>query len=55
MNSFENIMERAAELQSLGQAYALVTVIKTIAPTSANVGDKALGDNRRRKQSRGAR
>jgi xanthine dehydrogenase accessory factor len=42
MNSFENIMERAAELQSLGQAYALVTVIKTIAPTSANVGDKAL-------------
>jgi xanthine dehydrogenase accessory factor len=42
MNSFENIIERAAELQSIGQAYALVTVIKTVAPTSANVGDKAL-------------
>jgi xanthine dehydrogenase accessory factor len=42
MNSFENIIERAAELQAAGQAYALVTVIKTVAPTSANVGDKAL-------------
>lgn len=42
MNSFENIIERASELQSMGQAYALVTVIKTVAPTSANVGDKAL-------------
>jgi len=42
MNSFEQIMGRAAELQSLGQAYAMVTVIKTVAPASSNPGDKAL-------------
>jgi xanthine dehydrogenase accessory factor len=42
MNSFENIIQRAGELQAMGQAYALVTVIKTVAPTSSNVGDKAL-------------
>jgi xanthine dehydrogenase accessory factor len=42
MNSFEQIMERATELQALGQAYALVTVIKTVPPASCNPGDKAL-------------
>jgi xanthine dehydrogenase accessory factor len=42
MSNFDDIIARASELRAQGQSYALVTVIKTIAPTSANVGDKAL-------------
>jgi xanthine dehydrogenase accessory factor len=42
MNSFEQIIERAAELQAQGQAYVLATVIKTVPPASCNPGDKAL-------------
>lgn len=42
MSNFDDIIERARELESQEQAYALATVIKIIHPTSANVGDKAL-------------
>jgi xanthine dehydrogenase accessory factor len=42
MSSFDDIIERARELESQEQSYALATVIRVIHPTSANVGDKAL-------------
>lgn len=42
MSSFEEIIERARELELQEQSYALATVIRIIHPTSANIGDKAL-------------
>ena len=42
MSSFIHLVDRARELESQQQSYALATVIRVIHPTSANVGDKAL-------------
>lgn len=41
MNS-ETLLARAARMQAAGEPYALVTVVRALAPTSAKVGDKAL-------------
>lgn len=42
MSNFDEIIERARQLEAQEQPYALATVIRVIHPTSANVGDKAL-------------
>jgi xanthine dehydrogenase accessory factor len=40
--NFDRILERARELQRLGRGFALVTVTRAQAPTSAKPGDKAI-------------
>lgn len=44
----ETLLARAARMQAAGEPYALVTVVRALAPTSASVGDNALvtADNR---------
>lgn len=42
MNDVRTLWARARELDSAGTSYALVTVVRALAPTSARVGDKAL-------------
>lgn len=42
MSNFDEIIERARELETLEQSYALATVTRISHPTSANIGDKAL-------------
>jgi xanthine dehydrogenase accessory factor len=42
MNDVRTLWSRARELDAAGTSYALVTVVRAVAPTSARVGDKAL-------------
>ena len=42
MNNAETVFEAARRLQQIGTPYALVSVIKALAPTSARPGDKAI-------------
>ncbi|MFN7887705.1 MAG: XdhC family protein, partial [Betaproteobacteria bacterium] len=42
MNDVRTLWSRARECDAAGTAYALVTVVRAVAPTSARVGDKAL-------------
>lgn len=42
MNDMQTLLKRAADLESQGLPYAIVTVIRALAPTSAKPGDKAI-------------
>jgi xanthine dehydrogenase accessory factor len=42
MSDVRTLWSRARECDAAGTAYALVTVVRAVAPTSARVGDKAL-------------
>jgi len=42
MNDMQTLFKRAAELEAQATPYALVTVIRALAPTSAKPGDKAI-------------
>jgi xanthine dehydrogenase accessory factor len=42
MNDMQTLFRRAAQLESQALPYALVTVVRALAPTSANAGDKAI-------------
>lgn len=42
MNDMQTLFRRAAQLESQALPYALVTVVRALAPTSAKAGDKAI-------------
>lgn len=42
MHDYPKLLKRAADCHSRGEAFAMVTVIRTLSPTSTKVGDKAL-------------